>query len=775
MRSSLEKFKLLLLAVFISCSTASKLNFSYRGLSSDCAQYTRGIFHRLDLGFSERREALFRNLKKLEDEDRFSLVNAIESFHYIDFDHAVSELDQIRRGELLLKDATFPFRYNIGGPSRVNSGKKFLFFFNRKKNVKGYEELLHALEKYGEYNPPQYKEKALENFLNTRNWLIKNKPNFSLESFKKTHELMMKGGIEYITAQQLGEFREVSLIGNVYRKPISDIEYKNITQSKYLDFKVKSVNEIAGKGKQYKGEIVYPSVGNIKDELLTELKTIDKKLHDEIIEFKKNKTGSRSVLTRRLVNALTEERLNWFVRERDQIGSINTAEKFDQYINLITQLQRDIVSIHPFRNGNGRTTREFLINYALIREDIFPSRISDTDLDLYSPFDDWKEVIVQGIESSEKLYRDFDSRLELGLNFGDSPELFLPHIPREAPINLKKFNSIKVKENSRFAETEARQFLIFYDYYLEEKGPDFIKKLENNTQSALKELEREYASFFKKNKIDYIHSKEGLQEVNLHFVDRDFSTIFGKNTFSNANVWKAKMDQWYYDKVIWRGLSYKRIFPEEEIISMFTDFHQLLYSNSLLKQVGNTREVKQVKNAALKDFKLYNDELYKGGLVQLAKDHSETGPRYRNSYGYSTSKNRTVAKAFSMGAMVIAEYGKHNTPELQKLLKGRILAGFKRSKKDVDLGRLKQLREEFSYSYGRQQEVMGIGAAEPDSVMIIQTIDEEGKVIKSYVRDEKDPAMIYVFSGNIQKVSSDNQSKLIKKVKLETISEAKGK
>jgi hypothetical protein len=60
-------------------------------------------------------------------------------------------------------------------------------------------------------------------------------------------------------------------------------------------------------------------------------------------------------------------------------------------------------------------------------------------------------------------------------------------------------------------------------------------------------------------------------------------------------------------------------------------------------------------------------------------------------------------------------------------LKSRVLVGVPRAHKDVDLARLKQIKDEFSYQYGRQQEVVGIGASDPDTITNVLTIDAEGE------------------------------------------------
>ncbi len=123
------------------------------------------------------------------------------------------------------------------------------------------------------------------------------------------------------------------------------------------------------------------------------------------------------------------------------------------------------------------------------------------------------------------------------------------------------------------------------------------------------------------------------------------------------------------------------------------------------------------------------------------------GPRYGESYGYSTSKREVVGKAFAMGAMVIAEYGKHADPALQAQLKSRINVASMRANKDVDLGRLKVFDPEFSYIYGRQAEVMGIGGTDPDAVMLVQRINAEGNVIETLLRNIEKPNEVLLIEG----------------------------
>jgi hypothetical protein len=115
---------------------------------------------------------------------------------------------------------------------------------------------------------------------------------------------------------------------------------------------------------------------------------------------------------------------------------------------------------------------------------------------------------------------------------------------------------------------------------------------------------------------------------------------------------------------------------------------------------------------------------------------------------------------------VVGEYGAHKAPELQALLKSRVLVGARRANKDVDLGRLKQVRDEFSYKYGRQQEVMGIGASDPDAITIAQTINAEGGVDLTYLRNKNNPKEVFVIKGDIDPNDTPTPDKIVKTITL---------
>lgn len=137
-------------------------------------------------------------------------------------------------------------------------------------------------------------------------------------------------------------------------------------------------------------------------------------------------------------------------------------------------------------------------------------------------------------------------------------------------------------------------------------------------------------------------------------------------------MWLSKIERNYNSKLlIWRGLANRtHEFSDAELVDMFKFFNSHLLSNRIVKQSNQNQG--QIRSLILNDFETYNKEVLSGNYISMVTDHTTTGPKYAQSYGLSTSKKEVVGKAFAMGAMVIANYGQHNTHELQKTLKSRI-------------------------------------------------------------------------------------------------------
>lgn len=589
--------------------------------------------------------------------------------------------------------------------------------------------------------------KSFGNYQKAALYLQDSKPEFSFDTLKEVHRLMMAGGVDNIDPAVVGKARVIGLRGMVPQQfaiPQSFVDEMN--KNIYLSTDDLIKNATTGK---YEGSFGYPAITKLKPELAEKLKTLNPQLYADIQKYVKENIGNQEELTSKMVTALTEDLMKWFVKNKDDLGDISTPEKLYDFSRLVATFQRDLISIHPFRDGNGRSVRQFAIYYAFESIGFPPPRLVSPDDDVYVSIDEWTDAIIDGIRNTQRLYENAEKRLVRGLPLETTPELIVARFKETDKINLKTQKPESIAVDAVEKKVEIEQIQTYFMLRLKDTG--LRKRMSQEPTVTYNELLKDYMTFYKKSNIDYVHEKKGLEHVSVNLIDADFLATFGNRSFQNADLWKEKMAKWYSDETVWRGLSRRnQEIREDEILTMFKTVNSQFVSNNVGKQLSGNMTPAQMNKIIFADFKKYNEDLLTDGLEKMAKDHSESGPMYGTSYGYSTSTKREVGKAFAMGAMVIAPYGQHK--EMQHLLKSRVLVGMKQANKDVVLARLKQVRPIFSYKYPRQQEVMGIGAADPDSVMFVQLIDAEGGVIKSYVRNPQRPEEIIIFKKEINSV-----------------------
>lgn len=704
---------ILLSSIIISCSTYTGIRPD-RGpaaIESFSCNELISNFTRSNKSFLASRKNFSKNLKKHYSATKANVVDQnLNALLFIDYTHSFDLLESLYKGESRLDAVNIFDIYNSG------------------------------------------RSKPFKNFVETSNYLQRYKPDFTVDNLKTVHKKMMSGNVDDIATSDLGVIRNQVIIGNIpSSQPISKEAFEVMEENPYI-----STNWLKSNSKGYYGEIGYPNPMDFTDDVAQKIKRIDRGLYNELVEYRDYETGNLEELTSRMVNALTEDLMDWFVKQRDQIGNLSNKRNFKKYAELSARFQRDLISIHPFVDGNGRSVRQFALYYPFWLEGLPAPRLTDPDADLYTPISKWSEQIIEGMENSMKLYKSLDERLALGLPIESTPELLVPSIPNKISINKRILKPRKLLKDYKMESVRPSQFSEYVFQRLQDQ--DIYDEYLDSPYVLLKKLTDDFEKYYQTSRLDYLHPKFGEEKLQLGLVGRDFMHTFANKSYKDKKLWNYKMDRWYDDSILWRGLSSQdSVSSEKEILSMFTSVNDHFVSNNNIGRGGDKVKL------AIEEFERYNEDVVEGGLVKIARDHSESGPLYGESYGYSTSRKRSVGKAFAMGAMVIAEYGQHQ--DYQHLLKSRVLVGMKKGLKDVDLARLKQMRPEFSYRYPRQREVMGIGATDPDAVMFIQTIDEFGEVILSYVRNPKNPSEILVFDKEVSDVSKIPR-KSLRKIKL---------
>lgn len=652
-----------------------------------------------------------------------------------------------------------------------------MYFIDYSDHV---DELNHFLK--GEKNivsskmSSTYDHLAFENFKKARDYLLKERPEINKKTLLEIHRRMMAGGLDNVNPSDLGIIRKDIYYGDVPPDYAIDSEIlKTIEENPYLRWVQKGKTS---DGKFY-GEIYYPNPHDIKKEGLDLIRKNHPQLVREIEEYqsvpilKKQKraqfaslpheklyspegialkneiealerqhaalTRETYELTKRLVDAMVDDLMDWFTRERTLIGDIDSPEKLDRFSNLVAKFQRDLVSIHPLPDGNGRSTRELALSYAMMKEGLPPPRIIDPNADIYRSLDDWKKIIKHGVLSTDYLMDDLTERLKYGLPVENSMELISPYSRPPVKVGLKHENQVSLMNDVEYIDPRFYREVLKRELKL---NPGLKNDFKENPVKAWDQLHKKTGEIFSKNNLYYIHPENGIERVAVGYVDEDFKFLFGKPSFNNKELFDFKLKTWYSDEINWKGVPTSNSeVTESQIVQMFTELTPAHASDSVLKKAGMSSSPEQIRKSALEDFEEFNEDVFNVGLSKKSSDH-------KNSYGYSTSKNPEVEK----------NYAKGSGPTL--------LIGAKRANKDLDVDRLRQVREDFSKSQ-KVQEVIGIGACDPDAVTIIQKIDVNGEVTFSYLRNKNNPKEIMVIRGEVRDDIIPEHDKIVKTITLQ--------
>ncbi|MEK2688765.1 Fic family protein [Bdellovibrio sp. GT3] len=686
------------------------------------------------LEFAGTKAKLWATLKKIPAERRAQVEHLLAAVEFFDYTHTAKEI----------------LPNFLDGTNKVLDFSKIYDRFGESTEAAPYKGFLNARD----------------------NYLRKEKPEITADLLPEIHKRIMENGVEGIAPAQLGVWRNGHWMGNVagdfmmVPKEVTVVEsnpylgwQQSGTMNKDLNIGLWEKIRVWGSQKDMaigggtitliSGRIHYPFVTTPKQETVDLIKDTHPEVYAKILEYRKEKGTSYGgqgtpELEQAFTKALVENRFAKFNSERAALGTIKIGVNEQQYIDIVADFQRDLVAIHPVLNGNGRTTRLFM-NYLLTKEGLPPVRLVDPFLDVQVSQKEWREYVHKGVVNNAKLQADIMYRLENGMTIEHSPELLYPGLPEMVNISLKQQGKTKEVKNYAQTKVDAEQFNAFLKT-LYQAHPELKQEILNDRLRTMSRIADMFVEYYRSKTIRYIHDKDGEREIGLRLVDPDFVAAFGKNKSNSKYLWDAKIDRWYdKEMLVWRGLSNRsRELTRQDLLEYFRTPTSHLVSNSVLRAI---HAGKPLVEAIKDDFVLFNKETITGDMVEMAIDHHRSGPKYGVSYGYSTSKREVVGKAFAMGAMVVGKYGEHTDPKLQAMLKSRINVASYRAIKDVDLGRLKAFDPKFSYTYGRQAEVMGIGGTDPDAVMLIQRLDAKGNVTETLLRNTDKPFEVMVIEG----------------------------
>lgn len=584
----------------------------------------------------------------------------------------------------------------------------------------------------------KYSQKSFESFQQAIG-ITRRLRKLTLSNYLRVHAAAMAH------SEIAGQVRDYDVV--VYGEQRYSLEQvKTIEKNPYLYLQVKK-NE----SDHVVGVIEYASVAHANAEILRRISKVDSELSRQIKNFEGEYDGpGYRILTKKLVEALSQERIENFASNRERLGALNSESKILRYIDLVADFHRDMISIHPFPDGNGRTLRLLSFVHLLNKEGLPSSRLVNPDLDIEGTKSEWRRDVKLGVISMDRLVRDLISRLELGLNPELSSEWLHPNHMRLALFDLKYQGRKSKKLDFRQGEIDPAQFREFLRFLLKNK-PNLLDKLVEAPEQTIQSITAEYVEFVAETRLFYKTESSKIEEIGLSFVTREFTEYFGKFVANDKPLWEAKKRLWYVDEILYRGMAVptEGSWSQADLYDVFKSFNFVTVANNV-----NTRAVNfthaELRRLALDSFQQYNQGLYEGTISQVAKEHTRELEGYDASYFYSTSLKEWVAKSFAMGAHAYTAWSQREylKPEIQDQIGTRIVVGMYRGKKDVRSGRLRAFSPEYRDVYPRQVEVLGTGASDPDMICVLKVFDRGGEVVNTYLRNPEKPQEVLKISGD---------------------------
>jgi hypothetical protein len=335
-------------------------------------------------------------LAKRTSPEQSAIQRLLDGIYFIDFGHAAPELME-------------------------------LFLGNRPLSQTQFQNL---------YDSPS--EPAFSSYRQARAYLSRLPEPLSFESVRRLH--MVAVPWENSSGLGPGTIRQKFVYGPEFEHGLHPLQIKAINENPYLYFMegtsiyadVPQGVDQAANGERIRGAIVYPRPRDIKHATLMRLQASNPQLVQKVLKYQAEHgsefSNQSEALTQELVAALLKERIDTFEKEAAALGELTTSAKIERYIQLIARFQKDYVSIHPFPDGNGRTSR-LLLNYLAERAGLPAPRLAYPNEDLFWTTAMWEQQVREGILASLRLKQDFLKRMQSRQPVEKSVALFAPVLP----------------------------------------------------------------------------------------------------------------------------------------------------------------------------------------------------------------------------------------------------------------------------------------------------------------------------------------------------------
>ncbi len=386
------------------------------------------------------------------------------------------------------------------------------------------------------------------------------------------------------------------------------------------------------------------------------------------------------------------------------------AKTLEERVRIYTDFSKKLVSIHPFPDGNGRTTR-FTLNFLLAQEGL-PIPILEDTIDLSLSDERFYEKVVSGIKTSDRFLDDIKWRKAEGLDIKKTPYNLVSKLPDQI-----WFSSKGLKGGKASFPVDA------YDY------AQYVRNHSSQLGSSLNtepKLLRQYVASMKQWSLHFV--KPGKENDLYHVMrvpDEATELLKIKKPKSKEGL-NRFYKEFYEEDEVYRGLSVQSSYSDQQLIDHFKKLSNIHLSMSASRQSGAAEE--KIVNKVIENSRDYNAMIEKPNeFFSHARDHMNAEGSYGNSVFLSTSKNKAVAKRFAEGFLT----GENSIKNMKGQL---ILSALEPKYGAVDFNRLNEISQKlgnsFMSKYPRQQEVAVVGALNPESVTRLEFKDVEVLSVK---------------------------------------------
>lgn len=337
-----------------------------------------------------------------------------------------------------------------------------------------------------------------------------------------------------------GGLRTAEVMGGDHTNPatpltFTDEQIKAIEENPLLSFEQKGEDPRVG-------HIIYPAASSqvVVDSLSPETKVYFKEVPDNILPN-----------TKKLVGCLLTDMCNWYNKERKKLH--------DPY-KLAAELQQKLISIHPFKDANGRVSR-LLMNWSLENDGVSPSILFDPNADIFSSAEEWSGEVKTG---SEMFHAKEDKRKQLeAIGYNNVVELM-------GLSDLKTFYDLIYRQIARAPRIPKDGETIDQGAY-----EDFI----NQFQEEYRRFQRE---FCKTRGNDYSGRVINYPQGNL--IPRSYLDLIAL-TPKDILAYQAYIrDNFFTDTIVYRGASSIREITEPDVVRMFEHYIGLGASYKALEE-----------------------------------------------------------------------------------------------------------------------------------------------------------------------------------------------